>query len=98
MGVEGAISVVDWVTCDFPAQLQIMANTASSKTAFNEIVLLGIISCPICMKRLKLNFYRTRIDNLCIQDLFGIKILNRYAFAQSALAFGFSQRGDSEPV
>ena len=38
MGVEGTTWVVDWVTCDFPAQLQIVTNTARSKTVLNEIL------------------------------------------------------------
>jgi hypothetical protein len=32
MGVAGIMCVVDWVTCEFPAQLQKTANTVRSNT------------------------------------------------------------------
>lgn len=99
MGVVGTMCVVDWVTCDFPAHPHMVTNAASIKTVFKEVWIFGLIILrPICLNGLKLNFYPPRIDDLGIQDLFGVKIFNRYAFAHPALAFGFSKGGDSEPV
>ena len=40
---------------------------------------------PIFLRGLKFNLYRTRIHDLRMHNFFGVKILDRYAFAQTAL-------------